>query len=72
MATHFSILAWEIPQTEDSGGLLTQQQQLIYSVVLISTIQQSDSGFHTYIFFFILFSVMVDHRILSIVPCAIS
>ena len=21
MATHFSILAWEIPQTQESGGL---------------------------------------------------
>ena len=71
MATHSSMLAWEIPQTEDPGGLQTQQQQLIYSVVLISTIQQSDSGFHAYMFFFILFSILVDHRILSVVPCAI-
>ena len=23
MATHFNILAWEIPQTEDPGGLHT-------------------------------------------------
>ena len=33
--------------------------------------QQSDSIIHTYIFFFIFFSVMVYHRILCIVPCAI-
>ena len=56
MATHSSIFAWEIPQTEDPGGLQTQQQQLIYSVVLICKIQQSDSGFHTCIFFFMLCS----------------
>ena len=43
--------------------------QLIYNVVLISTIQQSDSVVHIYTFFFIFFSIMVYHRILNIVPC---
>ena len=42
-----------------------------YKVVLITVIQQSDSGIHTYSFFFIFFSIMVHHRILNIVPCAI-
>ena len=44
---------------------------LIYSVVLISAVQQSDSFIHRYTFFFIFFSIMVYHRILDIVPCAI-
>ena len=43
--------------------------QLIYNVVLISAVQQSDSVIWT--LFFIFFSIMVDHRILNIVPCAI-
>ena len=45
--------------------------QLIYTVVLISAVQQSDSVIHMYTFFFILFSIMVYHRILNIVPCAV-
>ena len=43
--------------------------QLIYNIVLISAVQQSDSVIH--IFFFISFSIMVYHRILNIVSCAI-
>ena len=46
--------------------------QLIYNVVLISAVQQSDSVIHIYTFFFkILLSIMVYHSILNIVPCAI-
>ena len=45
--------------------------QLIHNVVLISAVQQSDSVIHMYTFFFILFSIMVYHRILNRVPCAI-
>ena len=37
--------------------------------MLISAVQQSDSVIH--IFFFIFFSIMVYHRILSIIPCAV-
>ena len=46
--------------------------QLIYSVVLIS-VQRSDSVTHiyTHTFFFIFFSIMVFHRILNTVLCAI-
>ena len=46
MATHSSILAWEIPRTEEPGGLLTmgrkesdtteQLTKLIYNIVFIS------------------------------------
>ena len=34
--------------------------------MLISVVQQSDSVIHIYIFF----SIIIYHRILSIVPCA--
>ena len=44
---------------------------LVYNVVLISAVQQSDSVILTYTFFFIFFSIMIYHRILNIVPCAI-
>ena len=45
--------------------------------MLISSVQQSDSVTHTcththvYIFFILSFSIMVYHRILNIVPCAL-
>ena len=44
---------------------------LIYNVVLISAVQQSDSVIHIYTFFFIFFSIMLYPRVLNIVPCAI-
>ena len=40
---------------------------MIYNVVLISAVQQSDSV--DFFFFFIFFSIMVYHRIVNIVPC---
>ena len=43
---------------------------MIYDVVLVSAIQQSDSVIHICTFFFILFSIMVYARILNIVPSA--
>ena len=39
--------------------------------MLISSVQQSDSVIHISTFFFISFPVMVCHRVLHIVPCAI-
>ena len=39
---------------------------LIYNVVLISALQQSDSVIHIFLIFF---SIMVNHRILNIVLC---
>ena len=46
--------------------------QLIYSAVLISAAQQSDLHMYSLcVFGFILFSIVVYHRILNIVPCAI-
>ena len=47
------------------------KHSLVYNVVLISAVQQSDSVIHIHTFVFILFSIMVYHRILNIVPCAI-
>ena len=49
--------------------------QLIHDVVVISAAQQGDSGTHTHThthtFFFIFFSIIVFHRTLNLVPCAI-
>ena len=42
---------------------------LIYNVVLISAVQQSESVIHIYTFFFIFFSIMVYPRTLNIVHC---
>ena len=42
----------------------------IYNVVLISSVQQSDSSTYVYIYFFSVLSVMVSHKLLSIVPGA--
>ena len=51
------------------------EAQLIYNVVSVTAVLQSDSEIyiytHTHTFFFkILFSVMAYHGILNIVPCA--
>ena len=45
--------------------------QLIYYVVLISTVQQSDSVLYIYIYIYTFFSIMIYHRMLNIVPCDI-
>ena len=44
---------------------------LIYKVVQIPTVQQSDSVTHVHAFFSIYFFIVVYHRILNRVPCAI-
>ena len=46
--------------------------ELIYSVVLVSDVQQSDSVYthtHTHTHIYIFFSFMVSHQILNTVPC---
>ena len=48
------------------GGFI--KLYLIYSVVLVSAVQQSDSVRDIY--FFIFFSIMIYYRILNIVLCA--
>ena len=53
------------------GLFRNNEPQLIYSVVLISALQQSSSIAHTYMLFFILLSIMVYHRRLNIVPCSV-
>ena len=63
MATHSSILAWRIPWTEEPGGLqsmwlqswtglnrFSMHAQLLYIVVLVSTVQQSESAICIHIF----------------------
>ena len=49
-------------------GVFLIERELIYSVVLVSTVQQSDSVIHIYTFFLLFFSVMVYPRILNRVP----
>ena len=49
----------------------THRTQLIYNGVLIYAVEQSDSVIIYAYYFFIFFSIMVYHRILNIVPCAI-
>ena len=74
MATHSSILAWEIPRTEKPGGLQSMGSQgvghdwnnlacvhdlqLVYDIVFISAVLQNDSV--THIFFFIFFSIVLS------------
>ena len=41
------------------------------NAVLLSDLQQSDSVTYIYIHFFIFFSIMVYHRVLNMVPCAV-
>ena len=47
--------------------------QLIYNIMLVSSVQDRDSVIHTYVspFFFRLFSIIGYYKKLDIVPCAI-
>ena len=62
IASHSSILTWEVPQTEEPGGLQSMgshrgghhsvarwRPQLLYDAVLVSAVQQSESAMHVYI-----------------------
>ena len=78
MATHPSVLAWEIPWTEEASllrsckrvghGLVTKQQQkqqkVVYNVVLIWV---RSKVIQIYIYSFSL----CYYKVLNIVPCAI-
>ena len=65
--THLKpLVAGEVP-VRKPVFLSFMEISLIYNVVLVSVVQQSDSVIHTHIFFFI----MIYYRILNIVPCAI-
>ena len=61
----------ESREARNSLYLFIIEVELIYNVVLLSAVQQSDSVIHTYTFIFISFSIMVYHRLLNIVPCAV-
>ena len=43
MATHYSILAWRIPQTEDPGGLQSTGSQRVGHDWVTTTFRQSDA-----------------------------
>ena len=65
----------ELDMTEWLSHTHTHTTHFIYNVVLISSVQKSDPVIHTYIYIYILFfnilSIMVYHRMLNIVLCAI-
>ena len=54
-----------------AGGIFLIEVQFMYNTVLISALQKSDSVIHIYAFFFIFFSLMVYHRVLNLVHCAL-
>ena len=66
MATHPSILAWEILWTDEPGRLQSMGSQRVRhdTLVFILTLTLY------YIYSFIFSQIMIYHRILSIVPCA--
>ena len=68
MATHPSILAWEIPWTDEPGRLQSMGSQRVRldTLVFILTL----TLYYTYLLFFFLFQIIIYHRILNIVPCA--
>ena len=56
MAIHSSILAWEIPWTEEPGDFLNFVSGISWFIVLlVSGVQQSDSVIHTSLPFQIIF-----------------
>ena len=59
------------PWLADSSSSSSIEVELIYNVVLVSGVQQSDSLIHIPTFFFVFFAIMVYHRIFNIVPCAL-
>ena len=84
MATHFSILAWETPWTEEPGGLqsmelqrvrhnlATQRQQRCLTTLFWFPVYSKVIQLYIYLclFFCKIFSHLGYHRILSIIPCA--
>ena len=68
MATHPSILAWEIPWTDEPGRLQSMRSQRVGhdTLVFILTL----TLYYIYSFIFFLFQIMIYHRILNIVPYA--
>ena len=78
-ATHSSILAWRIPWTGEVHGVTKSQTRLtdfhllhlclIYNVVLVSGVQQSDSVIYTYflqiIFNYQIRSDKISHSVVS-------
>ena len=64
MATHSSILAWRVTWTEEPGDCSPWGHTESMRLKQLSSI-------HIQTFTFTVFSIMVHHRILSIVPCSI-
>ena len=56
MATHFSILAWEIPRKEESGGLQSMEMQRSMSthIIIMSKIKSVSFIKNNFIYLFVL------------------
>ena len=64
MATHFNILAWRIPWTEESGWLQSTKSQTRLkqlSTDALTAIQQSDSVIHTHTHIYNLFHIIFHY-----------
>ena len=64
MASHSSILAWKIPWTEEPGRLQSMGSQRV------RVGHDCTTNAFTFRYICIFFSIMVYHRIMSIVLCA--
>ena len=82
MAIHFIILSWEIPWTEELGGLqsmVSQKSQTQFSDHITTIVSNISFRYarkwltygHTCIFFFKFFSHLDYYRVLSKIPCSI-
>ena len=71
--------SWRVKKNFKSPDLLQEMQETQtgrgeegrLAKVVVPTVQQSDAVTHIYTFFSAFFSIMVYHRILNIVPCAL-
>ena len=66
MATHYSILAWRIPWTEETGGLHSMGSHRVRHDWATNTFTS-----YIYLFSFRFFSQIDNCRVLNRVPCAI-
>ena len=76
---HFELILWDSSPNSFflfffALNFFLTEIELIYNVVLVSDVQQSDSVIHIYKYiysFYMFFSIIGYYKTLSIVPCAI-
>ena len=71
MATHSSILGWEIPRTEESGGLQSVGSQKSWTQLSNKTTMIYVYIYSLLFYSFLFFSIIAYYKILNIVHCAI-